>query len=156
MLRGSATFGGTYYLADNNGLLASGWVVTSDIGSYGLQRYWFVGGTYVKDRLISSDEAGYWAYATPSGYVVRGKYTDPSTGYVYLADNDGRLAGPGWAIGAYVDGLQRYWVDATAHGPCKTVRAISGKEGARRPNQRHLQVSRDCERGSSGARFCQP
>jgi len=32
-----------------------------------------------------------------------------------LADNDGRLAGPGWAIGAYVDGLQRYWVDATAH-----------------------------------------
>ncbi|MBM6817731.1 hypothetical protein H6A23_11340, partial [Olsenella uli] len=36
--------------------------------------------------------------------------------YVYLADNDGRLAGPGWVVSdAYGQGLQRYWVDADAH-----------------------------------------
>ena len=115
VLRGSATIGDTYYLADNDGLLSSGWVVTSDIGSYGLQRYWFEKGTYVRSRLIDAAVAGWWAYATASGYVVRGTHADPSTGYVYVADNDGRLAGPGWVVGDYGDGLQRYWVDAASH-----------------------------------------
>ena len=115
VLRGSATINGVYYLADNDGLLASGWVVTSDIGSNGLQRYWFEKGTYIRSRLIDAATAGWWAYATAAGYVVRGSYVEPSTGYVYLADNDGKLAGPGWVVADYGDGLQRYWVDATAH-----------------------------------------
>ena len=103
---------GYVYLADNDGRLAGpGWA----IGAYvdGLQRYWVDATAHACVPGYSAD--GWAHYTTPSGYVVRGKYTDPSTGYVYLADNDGRLAGPGWAIGAYVDGLQRYWVDATAH-----------------------------------------
>jgi GH25 family lysozyme M1 (1,4-beta-N-acetylmuramidase) len=115
VLRGSATIGGTYYLADNDGLLANGWIVTSGIGSYGLQRYWFEKGTYVRNRLIDAATAGWCAYATASGYVVRGKYTDVTSGNVYLADNDGRLESAGWHVtDGYGDGLQRYWVDANA------------------------------------------
>jgi len=35
-----------------------------------------------------------WAhYTLASGYVLRGRWADPSTGYVYLADNDGLLSG---------------------------------------------------------------
>ena len=34
---------------------------------------------------------------------------------IYIADNDGLLAGPGWVVGDYGYGVQRYWVDATAH-----------------------------------------
>ena len=47
---------------------------------------------------------------------MRGRWADPETGLVYLADNDGRLASPGWHVtSAYGGGLQRYWVDASAH-----------------------------------------
>jgi len=109
---------GSYYVSDGV-RLASSWAVTADSpdgGSDGLQRYWVGADGYLaRGRLVTSDEAGYWAYATASGAVVRGRWADPSTGDVYIADNDGRLAGPGWVVGDYGDGLQRYWVDATAH-----------------------------------------
>jgi len=116
VLRGADSSGGSTRYADNDGRLASGWLVTAALGG-GLQRYWVgAGGVVATSRLVdpASDGSGWWAYATPSGAVVRGRWADPSTGYVYLADNDGLLAGPGWAVRDCGDGLQRYWVDASA------------------------------------------
>ena len=47
--------------------------------------------------------------------MLRGRLTAPN-GYVYLANNDGRLEDPGWVVSSsYGQGLQRYWVDAKAH-----------------------------------------
>ena len=116
VLRGAAEEGGERWLADNDGLLASGWAVTSAFGG-GLQRYWFgADGRLVRGGLVSPERAGWWAYARPDGRVVRGRWQDPETGLVYLADNDGRLADPGWVVtDAYGGGLQRYWVDASSH-----------------------------------------
>lgn len=120
--RGSFTdFDGKRGTADNNGLVTSffpkvldGWYVTSDYGQ-GLQRYWMSRGLRVKDRLIQTS-ASTWAYARPEGFVVRGRWKHPSTGFVYLAGNDGRLENPGWLVSqAYGQGLQRYWIDAKAH-----------------------------------------
>lgn len=113
--------GSWYYYNSNK--RASGWLVTNklpgDSSSGALERYWLdpSSGKLATSRLISASEAGYWAYAKPNGTIVRGKWADSSTGYVYLADNDGRLAAPGWHVtGAYTGGeLQRYWVDNTAH-----------------------------------------
>ena len=108
---------GSLYYADNDGSLSvSTWLVTSAFGS-GLQRYWMgTDGAAAKGRLVTTDEgAGWYAYATSNGYVVRGVYA-ASDGTVYVANNDGRLAGPGWVVGDYGQGLQRYWVDATKHG----------------------------------------
>ena len=51
---------------------------------------------------------------TPGGYVVRGKWRDPETGLVYLADNDGRLESPGWHVTcfrqdrSFMDGTQNF------------------------------------------------
>ena len=104
---------GYVYLADNDGRLESqGWHVTSVYGS-GLQRYWVDATAHACVPGYSAD--GWDHYTTSVGYVLRGTHADPSTGYVYLADNDGRLAGPGWVVADYGSGLQRYWVDATAH-----------------------------------------
>ena len=104
---------GCVYLADNDGRLETpGWHVTSAYGS-GLQRYWVDATAHACVPGYSAD--GWDHYTTSAGYVLRGTSTDSSTGCVYLADNDGRLAGPGWVVGDYGDGLQRYWVDATAH-----------------------------------------
>lgn len=103
--------------ANNDGVLhyAKGWVVTSAFGQ-GLQRYWMQGGGPVVDALITSKEAGCWAYATPQGYVVRGKWLNPTTGNVYLANNDGKLENPGWLVtAAYDGGLRRYRIDEKTH-----------------------------------------
>ena len=66
----------------------------------------------VTNSLIDAKEAGWWAYARPEGYVVRGKYV-AGDGRVYLANNDGKLESPGWLVtGAYDGGgLQRYYID---------------------------------------------
>lgn len=114
---------GAYQWYDATGsATAGGWVVTDrnlDNSVGGLQRYWIdpLTGTLAIGRLVDPTEgSGYWAYATLDGWVVRGKYVDPETGYVYFADNDGRLAGTGWVVSdAYGDGLQRYWIDEEAH-----------------------------------------
>lgn len=94
----------------------TGWVVEDRNNGYGLQRYWVVNGKAVTSELLDAAETGWWAYARPEGFVVRGRWTDPSNGYVYLANNDGRLEGLGWVVtSGYGQGLQRYWVDAEAH-----------------------------------------
>ena len=104
---------GYVYLADNDGRLESpGWHVTSAYGS-GLQRYWVDSTAHACVPGYSAD--GWAHYTTSAGYVLRGTYTDPATGYVYLANNDGLLAGPGWVVADYGSGLQRYWVDSATH-----------------------------------------
>ena len=116
VLRGSIGTGATSISADNDGRLLDGWYVTPYLSDAGLQRYWMEKGTPVTG-LLSAEVAGYWAYARPEGYVVRGRWTDPKTGYVYIADNDGRLEDPGWHVTAAYSPteLRRYWVDEDAH-----------------------------------------
>ena len=91
------------------------WVVTDEYTG-DLQRYWIhEDGSMARGELLWVSEGGseYFAYATPEGPVVRGRWADPETGYVYLADNDGRLEDAGWLVtDEYGDGIQRYWVDA--------------------------------------------
>ena len=117
VLRGkAATSDGAKRSANNDGLLAeSGWLVTSDFGQ-GLQRYWLEGYKVATSELVHVAE-GVWTYARPEGYVVRGSYS--ADGRVYLADNDGVLAGGeagGWVVSAaYGQGLQRYWIDSDSH-----------------------------------------
>ena len=106
----TTSYGSVY--ADNDGVLKeSGWLVTDAFGA-GLQRYWFDDCRMVTNSLIDAKEAGWWAYARPEGYVVRGKYV-AGDGRVYLANNDGKLESPGWLVtGAYDGGgLQRYYID---------------------------------------------
>ncbi|MDO4849091.1 MAG: glucosaminidase domain-containing protein [Coriobacteriia bacterium] len=118
VLRGAATTSdGAMRIANNDGLLQeSGWCVTTGFGQ-GLQRYWFEGYQVAKGQLVHVSQ-GIWTYARPEGYVVRGSYSDGS-GSIYLADNDGVLAGGesgGWVVSAaYGQGLQRYWIDGSAH-----------------------------------------
>lgn len=96
-----------------------GWVTTNLFG-HGNQLYWVSDGKIARSMLISASEAGYWAYATDAGYVVRGKWVDPNTGYVYLADQKtGELESGDanhWLVSSqYGDGLQRYYLDPTVH-----------------------------------------
>ena len=100
--------------ADNDGrLMMDGWLVTAAFGQ-GLQRYWMEGGSAARSKLVDAG-SGWWAYARPEGYVVRGSYA--AGGLVYLADDDGRLASAdGWLVtDAYGQGLQRYYVYADRH-----------------------------------------
>ena len=107
--------------ANANGLVTgyfparlNGWVVTNAYGQ-GTQRYWLANGLATRGKLIQTGSSS-WAYARPEGYVVRGRWADPKTGYVYLANNNGRLEAAGWHVtNAYGQGTQRYYVDATAH-----------------------------------------
>ena len=120
--RGWVLEGDSWFYYDADGSKHTGWLVTGEApgnSGAGLQRYWLDSeGRLAVGRLISSDEAGWWAYATDSGYVVRGSY-DAGNGLVYLADNDGVLAGGesgGWVVSsAYGQGLQRYWIDGSSH-----------------------------------------
>ena len=102
------------------------WTVTNAYGS--LQRYWV--GSDAKlavARLVTPSEgAGYYAYATGTGAILRGR-TSAGNGYFYLADNDGRLAseradGDGWSVtDKYGAGKQRYWlVNQSGYALAKT------------------------------------
>lgn len=117
-----------WLVADNDGKLAKNeWIVTSAFGQ-GLQRYWFDGTATIAKQGVYHTGGGWWTYVTDAGYVLRGKL-DTGHGRVYVADNDGRLAGlgadgtaSGWLVtGAYDGGtLQRYFIDGTTHA------AVSG------------------------------
>lgn len=123
--------------ADNDGVLAqSRWVVTDAFGQ-GLQRYWFdssarmAAGRLVDPTSALDAGAGWYAYARPEGYVVRGKY-DTGRGLVYLANNDGVLAsapdGDGWLVTAAYDGhLERYYIDPISHAARSGFFAVDGK-----------------------------
>lgn len=138
VLRGGGADEAKGRYADNDGVLAqSRWVVTDAFGQ-GLQRYWFdSSASMASGRLVDPTSAldagaGWYAYARPEGYVVRGKY-DTGRGLVYLANNDGVLAstpdGGGWLItGAYDGGgLQRYWIDPVSHAARSGFFAVDGK-----------------------------
>lgn len=115
--------------ANNDGVLqyANGWLVTDAFGQ-GIQRYWIENGIPVKSRLIDRNLAGWWAYATGRGFVVRGKYVT-SAGRVYIADNDGRLADPGWVVSGIYDGsMQRYWVEPDTHAVRTGLFSVNGDE----------------------------
>lgn len=126
---------GASLIADNDGRLAEGWVVTDDFGlGQGLQRYWFTNGRMVKGRMLTDAEAkraGYYAYALSDGRILRGKL-DNGKGRVYLADNDGRLAGSdgrtGWLVTGLYDGgvLQRYWIDGKDHAAASGFFIVDG------------------------------
>lgn len=138
VLRGVGTDAAKGRYADNDGVLArSRWVVTDAFGQ-GLQRYWFdssarmASGRLVDPTSALDAGAGWYAYARPEGYVVRGKYG--VDGLVYLADNDGVLVSApegvdGWLVtGAYDGGgLQRYWIDADAHAARSGFFAVDGR-----------------------------
>jgi hypothetical protein len=102
------------------------WIVTSAWGS--LQRYWLgQDATIARSRLVDPSEgSGWYARATSDGSVVRGKYVDRGTGYVYLANNDGRLEGPGRVTtSAYDDGARHsYLIDETAHAAIPGLHAL--------------------------------
>ena len=112
---------GSYRWYDENGNVQSGWLVTdvaTNNSKGGLQRYWLgeTGSAVMGLFEAIIDGVSSWFFGTDGGYVARGLWTDPSTGYVYLADNEGRLAAPGWVVSdAYGQGLQRYYVDSDAH-----------------------------------------
>ena len=96
-----------------------GWVTTNLFG-HGDQLYWVSDGKIVRSALINASEAGHWAYATDAGYVVRGKWADPNTGYVYLANEKTGELETGdanhWLVSSsYGDGLQRYYLDPSVH-----------------------------------------
>ena len=111
--------GNLYFYRD--GVKAKGWLVvdTAPNGAAGgLERYWLDPTTGALTKgLISASSAGWWAFGTSYGHVVRGVYRDAATNYWYFADNDGRLLAPGWHVtGAYTNGrLERYYIDANAH-----------------------------------------
>lgn len=107
---------GSMYYADNNGKLKeSGWLVTSDFGQ-GLQRYWLEDYKVASEGLHQTGSSS-WAYVTNKGYVLRGVLA--SGRIVYIADNDGELAGGskgGWVVSSdYGQGLQRYWINPEKH-----------------------------------------
>lgn len=119
--------GNSYYWYQKNksGVLEplKGWLVTSqswDKVKRGLQRYWLdkTSGALAFSKLLDPQQDGidYHAYADSKGLIVRGKYTDKATGYVYLANDAGRLESPGWLVStAYDKEIQRYWVDEKVH-----------------------------------------
>ena len=116
VVRGSYAVGdGRIFLADQNGILAhTGWVVSGNYGQ-GLQRYWIDPTTHAALYTGHYDESlAYTHYTRPEGYVARGKYVDPNSGYVYLANGDGKLENAGWVVTKNYDkNMQRYWIDPT-------------------------------------------
>lgn len=121
VVRSDFSFGGRLWSADNDGRLRSGWYVTQGFGQ-GMQRYWMGDTVYgsphaaARSRLIdpAREASDYYAWATPQGYVLRGKMISGER--VYLANNDGKLEDAGWLVtNRYDSGLQRYYINAATH-----------------------------------------
>ncbi len=107
-LRDSA---GDVYYADNSGrLMESGWLVTADVTG-AIERFWIQNYKAARNTFINAGN-GWWAYCKDDGTVLRG--TGKVDGKVILADNDGRLAGTGWAVANYGKGLQRYYLGSVS------------------------------------------
>lgn len=121
---------GIGWYASNHSVVDIGqgfWIVTSSWGSQ--ERYWIASnGTIAYNRRIDASQnsvdagAGYVAYATTNrgGAVVRGAWAN-SSGYVYIANNDGKLIE--YSDGAFHDlnldmgvGTQSYYFDKSGSG----------------------------------------
>ena len=110
--------GNSWYASKLSKLPIAGfWTVTQAWTPGQLQRYWIGSDAVVAaSRLIDPSYspvdrgAGYRAWATASGAVIRG--AREQGGVIYLADNDGRLAtGSGWLItDRFGQGMQRYYL----------------------------------------------
>ena len=110
--------GNSWYASKLSKLPIAGfWTVTQAWTPGQLQRYWIGSDAVVAaSRLIDPSSspvdrgAGYRAWATASGAVIRG--AREQGGVIYLADNDGRLAtGSGWLVtDRFCQGLQRYYL----------------------------------------------
>ena len=109
--------GNSWYASKLSKLPIAGfWAVTQAWTPGQLQRYWIGSDAAVAvSRLIDPSSpadrgAGYRAWATASGAVIRG--ARKQGGVIYLADNDGRLvAGSGWLVtGRFGQGMQRYYL----------------------------------------------
>ena len=110
--------GNSWYASKLSKLPIAGfWTVTQAWTPGQLQRYWIGSDASVAvSRLIDPSSspvdrgAGYRAWATASGAVIRG--AREQGGVIYLADNDGRLAtGSGWLVtDRFCQGLQRYYL----------------------------------------------
>ena len=106
------------YLADvSSGVIQSGnsegWVVSKDFDGV-WRRYHLAEDYSVETGLFSAlmDGIAEWFYGTIStGFVAQGKYTDPQTKRMYLANHsDGRLEKPnseGWVVTTAYDGVWR-------------------------------------------------
>ena len=106
--------GNSWYASKLSKLPIAGfWAVTQAWTPGQLQRYWIGSDAAVAvSRLIDPSSpadrgAGYRAWATASGAVIRG--ARKQGGVIYLADNDGRLAaGSGWLVtDRFGQGMQR-------------------------------------------------
>lgn len=110
--------GNSWYASKLSKLPIAGfWTVTQAWTPGQLQRYWIGSDASVAvSRLIDPSSspvdrgAGYRAWATASGAVIRG--AREQGGVIYLADNDGRLAtGSGWLVtDRFGQGMQRYYL----------------------------------------------
>jgi hypothetical protein len=126
--------GVAFYVSNKANLPITAFWLVSDSWSYGTkERYWVTStGDIAKSRIITASEgAGWTAYAKPSGAVVRGKW-DNGAGYVYVADNDGRLASTadgktGWLVTKNYDTcLQRYYYIADKHAMKSSYFEVDG------------------------------
>ena len=116
------------------------WIVTKehpiDLSASGTQRYWIDSkgmlaiSRYVNPRKARDSKAGYTAYATPEGYVARGKYANDDG--LLLARNNGQLyTKTRWLTTSRFDGTkQRYRL--VKNGACALVQTglfeVNGKK----------------------------
>ena len=130
--------GNSWYASKLSKLPIAGfWSVTQAWTPGQLQRYWIGSDAAVAvSRLIdpssSADRgAGYRAWATASGAVIRGARKQGDV--IYLADNDGRLAtGSGWLVtDRFGQGRQRYYL--YSRGAYSVVRPGISRDGATGP-----------------------
>lgn len=133
--------------------LANQWLVTQTLVptatcSPGPQRFWFAAdGSLARNRFVRpanahDSKAGYMAFATPGGDVVRGKYPLKSGG-MYLADNDGRLEmGSGWLHTKKYDGSARwYYLDGSTHKVKTGIFKVAGKNYYGYPKEGYIATS---------------
>ena len=94
VLRGTAKFGSSVIIADNDGKLPNrnGWVVSGRYGQ-GTQRYWveYIYKNY-RGTIPGYSVNGWRHYTLPEGYVQRNSIVNLGGGVAVVADNDGRLA----------------------------------------------------------------
>ncbi len=144
---------GSWQYRQGGRAVANQWVATQTCPPIatcypGYQRYWLAAdGTLARNRFVApssanDSKAGYTAFATTEGYVVRGKYPLKSGG-VYLADNDGRLEmGSGWIKTKKYDGSSKwYYMNGSSHTAQTGVFKVAGKKYYGIPGEGYIATS---------------